>query len=103
MSTTTDLETVRALAQLARLSLAPEELERFAPELERILNAFEVLARHAPAAPQTTATLALPRPAVARTREDVAVPCLEREALLDAASASADGFFVVPKTVGGER
>ena len=101
MSSTTDLETVRALAGLARLELSAEELARFAPELERILTAFEVLARHAPGArPAPAATLALPQPAVARTREDVPVPCLERDVLLASASTSTDGFFVVPKTVG---
>jgi aspartyl-tRNA(Asn)/glutamyl-tRNA(Gln) amidotransferase subunit C len=104
MSTTTDLETVRALAQLARLELSEEELQRFAPELERILEAFEVLARPTPGtARASSATPALPKPAVARTREDVPMQSLEREALLSSASASEDGFFVVPKTVGNER
>ncbi len=104
MSTPTDLETVRALAQLARLELSAEELQRFAPELERILTAFEVLARHAPGAPVVPATtLALPQPAVSRTREDVPVPSLERDVLLASASTSEDGFFVVPKTIGSER
>jgi aspartyl-tRNA(Asn)/glutamyl-tRNA(Gln) amidotransferase subunit C len=101
MSTPTDVETVRALAALARLELSAEELERFAPELERILAAFETLARphpvarHAPSSPP-----ALPMPAVARTREDVPVPSLGRDELLASASASEEGFFVVPKTVG---
>lgn len=104
MANPSDLDTLRSLAQLARLELGAEELRRFAPELERILGAFEVLARHAPVPPSTpAATLALPMPAVARTREDVPMPCLEREVLLSAASASADGFFAVPKTIGNER
>jgi aspartyl/glutamyl-tRNA(Asn/Gln) amidotransferase C subunit len=42
-------------------------------------------------------------PPVARTREDVPVPSLERAELLASASASEDGFYVVPKTVGNER
>lgn len=104
MSHTTDLETVRALAQLARLELSEEELARFAPELERILEAFEVLSRSVPGAARARgATPALPMPPVARTREDVPVPSLERDELLANASASEDGFFVVPKTVGNER
>ena len=104
MSTNADLETVRALAQLARLELSEEELQRFSPELERILEAFEVLARPTPpGARASSVTPALPTPAVARTREDVPVPSLERDALLSSASTSEDGFFVVPKTVGNER
>ena len=46
---------------------------------------------------------ALPMPGVPRTREDVPLPSLDRDELLAAASESEDGFFVVPKTVGGER
>jgi aspartyl-tRNA(Asn)/glutamyl-tRNA(Gln) amidotransferase subunit C len=99
MSTTTDLETVRALAGLARLELSEEELERFAPELERILTAFEVLSRPTAAA-TTTGTPALPMPAVPRTREDVPMPSVPRDELLSCASESEDGFFAVPKTVG---
>jgi len=104
MSHPTDLESLRRLAQLARLELSEEELSSFAPELERILEAFEVLARPTPGAARASrATPALPMPAVARTREDVPVPSLERDELLASASASEDGFFVVPKTVGNER
>lgn len=91
-----DLQTLRELAQLARLSLGADELERFAPELERILAAFEVLASHTPGNPPMRAA------AASRTREDEPVPSLPRAELLAAASASADGFFVVPKTVGNE-
>lgn len=103
MSTTTDLESVRALALLARLELTQEELQRFAPELQRILSAFEVLARPMPAGRALAATPALAMPAVPRTREDVPMPSLARDELLASASASADGFFVVPKTIGNER
>ena len=103
MSTTTDLETVRTLARLARLELTEEELARFAPELARILGAFEVLARHVPRSRRGPAREALPMPGVPRTREDVPLPSLDRDELLAAASESQDGFFAVPKTVGGER
>lgn len=104
MSTTTDLGALRALARLARLELTEDELARFAPELERILGAFEVLARPSPAAARASAAVpALPMPAVPRTREDVPVPSLQRDELLASASDSAEGFFVVPKVVGNER
>lgn len=94
----TDLEAVRGLAGLARLALTPEELARHAPELERILEAFQVLAGHATRAPAPPAHTEAGRP-----REDRPLPSLPTSELLAAAPASADGFFVVPKTVGGER
>ena len=92
----TDLETLRRLAVLARLRLEEDELARLAPELARILAAFEVLARHAAGPP--------PAPdEPARTRGDEPLPSLPRDELLRAAPESADGFFAVPKTVGGAR
>jgi len=96
----TDLATLRELARLARLALTEEELARFAPELERVLAAFEVLQRHAVAPGAARAVLGAE---TARARGDEPLPSLPREDLLAAASASEDGFFVVPLTVGGER
>lgn len=104
MSTTTDLETVRALARLARLELDEDELARLAPELERILTAFEVLARHpAAASPRATPAIATTPASAPRTREDEPVRSLARDELLSAAPAHEDGFFVVPRTIAGER
>ena len=95
-----DRETVRGLSRLARLDLSEEELGRFVPELERILAAFEVLARHAPpAAPSATASSSPPAPSSPRTREDTPAPSLDRKELLGATRHGQDGFFVVPKTV----
>lgn len=91
-----DLDTVRALAALARLALADEELARLQADLARILAAFEVLARHEGGA------LAPPVDAAGRTRADRAVPSLEPGVLLASAPAQEEGFFLVPKTVGGE-
>lgn len=99
----TDLESLRNLARLARLALGEEELARLAPELERILAAFEVLGRGGPSSGGSSEGEAEPGPLVpARPRGDVALPSTPREALLAAASRSEDGFFVVPLTVGGE-
>jgi aspartyl-tRNA(Asn)/glutamyl-tRNA(Gln) amidotransferase subunit C len=97
----TDLERIRATARLARLALDEEELRALAPELGRILAAFEVLARFTAAAP---APEDAPPPAAAggRTRGDMPQPSLPREEILAAAPSSEDGFFAVPKTVGGE-
>ncbi len=98
---TTDLEAVRKLAQLARLALSEDELARLAPELERILGAFEVLGRHGPA-PGNEIPAGPERAPAVRTRGDAALPSTPREELLAAASQSEDGFFVVPLTVGNE-
>jgi aspartyl-tRNA(Asn)/glutamyl-tRNA(Gln) amidotransferase subunit C len=83
------------VAALARLYLSEEERARFAPEFARLLAAFEVLAR-APRAAE-----AAPDDLGARSRPDIPQPPLAREALLAAAPAVDDGFFLVPKTVGG--
>jgi aspartyl/glutamyl-tRNA(Asn/Gln) amidotransferase C subunit len=96
--TTTDAETVRALARLARLALTPGELAQLAPELARILAAFEVLAEREPA----TAEAAPAGARASAARGDEPLPGLTREALLAGAPRSLDGFFVVPRTVGGE-
>jgi aspartyl-tRNA(Asn)/glutamyl-tRNA(Gln) amidotransferase subunit C len=92
----TDLASVRALADLARLALPDEQLARHAPELERILAAFRVLGAHA-LQPGEEPRAAKPGTA----REDEPLPSLARAALLAGAPAVEDGFFVVPKTVGG--
>lgn len=92
----TDAETLRGLAHLARLELSEEEVHALAPELERILEAFGVLARHVPepVASEDGRSVVL--------REDMPVAFQGRAALLAAASESEDGFFVAPKTIGGE-
>jgi len=45
----------------------------------------------------------VPEPETNIVMIECTAPALEREALLASASESADGFFVVPKTVGNER
>jgi aspartyl-tRNA(Asn)/glutamyl-tRNA(Gln) amidotransferase subunit C len=93
-----ELETVRALAQLARLALSPEEEARLAPELGRILAAFEVLQRPLPPGAPASGEHAAPT----LLRGDQPLPSLERSALLASAPESEEGFLRVPKTVGGD-
>lgn len=90
------LDLVRAAARLARLELPEAELERLAPQLARILDAFRALERF-PVRPAGAEESALDR-----SRADEPAPSLPHAAVLGAAPASADGFFVVPRTVGGE-
>lgn len=91
----TDRARIDHVAALARLDLSEEERARFAPEFARLLAAFEVLAR-APLEGE-------PEPASlpARTRPDISQPSLARETLLAGAPAVDEGFFLVPKTIGG--
>ena len=91
----TDRARIDHVAALARLELSEEERARFAPEFARLLAAFEVLAR----APGTSAPAPASLPA--RTRPDMPQPSLARADLLAGAPAVDDGFFLVPKTVGG--
>jgi len=90
-----DLERLRRVATLARLELDPREQSSLAPELARILAAFEILARCPP--PPAAGPAELP----GRTRPDVPQAPLKPDEFLPAAPATADGFFLVPKTVGG--
>lgn len=92
-----DLDALRKLAGLARLRLEDDELRRLAPEFERILEAFGALARADLGAAAAELELR------AHTRGDEPLPSLEREALLAAAPETAEGFFVVPKTIGSAR
>lgn len=92
-----DLLRLRRVAALARLELEPAEEARLAPELARILAAFEELARRTPAPAPAPAPL---EPA-ARTRPDVPQPSLAPHEFLPGAPATEEGFFLVPKTIGG--
>ena len=99
--TSTDPQVLRNLMQLARLSLTEAEQATLVQDLQRILSAFEVLAEVRPVAPEAAAESARAL-ATWTMRADQAVASLEGEALLASATRHDEGFFVVPKTVGGE-
>jgi aspartyl-tRNA(Asn)/glutamyl-tRNA(Gln) amidotransferase subunit C len=88
----------RAL-RLARLAATPLEGQRFAAEFERVLASFSELARIDVSGVEPLAT---PSARCDVLREDVLRPSLEREQLLANAPQPLDGFFGVPKTIGGE-
>ena len=94
------IELVRRAAALARLELAAAEEAVLAEEFARILEHFRVLEEVdvEGVEPMTGATrvLDVTRPDEPRAIE-IAFP------LLDSAPAARDGFYGVPKTVGGER
>ncbi|MDR7482168.1 MAG: Asp-tRNA(Asn)/Glu-tRNA(Gln) amidotransferase subunit GatC [Armatimonadota bacterium] len=91
-----DHRTVDHVARLARLALSPEERERFAAQLGRILEYIARLdALDLADVPPTSHVV----PMVNVFRADVVTPSLPRDEVLGAAPAQADGFFVVPRVL----
>jgi aspartyl-tRNA(Asn)/glutamyl-tRNA(Gln) amidotransferase subunit C len=91
----TDLN-VRYVAHLARLSLTPEEEQRFAAQLGQVLGYIEKLRQLDVSAVEPTAH-ATPLSNV--TRADEVRPSLSNEEALRNAPAKANGLFLVPKIV----
>jgi len=95
-----DVDLVLRTARLARLELSVEEAGRIAPQFERILTAFERLAR---LQLEGVEPLATPAELEDVVRPDEPREGLGTEALLERAPRPVDGFFGVPRTVGGEQ
>lgn len=91
------VETVDHVAQLARLSLTPEERETFARQLGEILAYAESI--------QALDTRDVEPMSHALTsdvlRDDAPAPELPRAQVLAAAPDAADGLFRVPRVIGG--
>lgn len=85
---------VRKIATLARLRFAPEDEERFAGQLAKIVDYIDQLQSFEGEAPAADV------PGV-REMEDVPHECLPREKFLANAPASMDGFLLVPEVKGG--
>ena len=87
---------VAHVARLARLALAPEELERMRGELDRILTYVDMLRSvDVEGVEPTSHTVALTNVA----REDEPWPSLPREAMLGNAPDPAGEFFRVPRII----
>ncbi len=89
-------EEVLHVAQLARLSLAPEEVERFTRQLNDILAYVQKL-EQAETAGVAAMSHVLPKPEA--FREDVVQESLPREQALANAPAQEEGAFVVPRVI----
>lgn len=87
------------VARLARLDITPDELERWTPQLEGVLEHFADIDALdlASVEPMTQ-----PFPLVNVLRDDVVRPSLDRDEVLAAAPAAEDGRFRVPPILGGE-
>ncbi|HEV7923284.1 MAG TPA: Asp-tRNA(Asn)/Glu-tRNA(Gln) amidotransferase subunit GatC [Thermoanaerobaculia bacterium] len=92
-----DREEARRIADLAHLEFTEEALERMAAEMTKILTYIDQL-REASLDPPSSAAA----PAATPMREDVPLASLDRELAARNAPGWRDGFFVVPKVIGGE-
>ena len=90
---------VTNLARLARIDMAPAELDHLASELGVILNA---VARVQEVAGQNVPPTSHPLPLQNVYRKDEVTPSLTPEAALSAAPASEEQRFKVPKILGEE-
>ncbi len=94
-----ELELVRRTAALARIDISEVEARTIAPQFARILEHFKALeevdVEHAE--PMTLASTQCDV-----TRADEVRESLSREDLLANAPNPEDGFYGVPKTIGGD-
>ena len=87
-------EEVAHLARLARLAVSDEELDRFAGQLDVILQAVARVGEVAAAdIPPTSHSV----PLTNVLRDDVEVPCLSQAEALSGAPDAEDGRFRVPR------
>jgi aspartyl-tRNA(Asn)/glutamyl-tRNA(Gln) amidotransferase subunit C len=97
MATRISTDDVAHVARLARLSLTPEELERFTEQLGAVLeHARDVEALDTAGVPPT----AHPLPLANVLRDDVVVPCLDRDEVLSQAPEVESNRFRVPRILG---
>ena len=94
-----DLSPVLDAAALARLEVGPDEARKLGPQLAAILAHFQVLAElDVEGVEPTTGAADL----ADVTRADEPRPSPPREVLLENAPDRREGFYGVPKTIGGE-
>ncbi|HUZ43614.1 MAG TPA: Asp-tRNA(Asn)/Glu-tRNA(Gln) amidotransferase subunit GatC [Acidimicrobiales bacterium] len=90
-------EDVAHVAHLARLTLTPEEIERFTAQLAAVLGHADDVAALDLAGVEPTAH---PFPLINVLREDEVRPCLDRDEVMAQAPAAEDGRFRVPRILG---
>jgi aspartyl-tRNA(Asn)/glutamyl-tRNA(Gln) amidotransferase subunit C len=93
---TVDTIDIRYVAQLARIALTDDEIERFSKELGELLEHVRALEKLDTASVPATAQVVESRNV---SREDVERPCLDREVVLAEAPQKQGGFFRVPRII----
>ncbi len=87
---------VKHVAELARLEFKEDDLDRFARQLENILDYMEKLNElNTSSVEPTSHVLQMSTP----LREDVVYPWLSSEEALENAPEKEEGFFTVPKII----
>jgi aspartyl-tRNA(Asn)/glutamyl-tRNA(Gln) amidotransferase subunit C len=93
-----DRAQVLHVANLARLQLSEDEVERMEAELTKILGHVEKISElDLDGVPPTTHVVDVPN----ALRPDEPRPCLPREVILEQAPAVAEGGFLVPSPQAG--
>lgn len=87
---------VKYVAQLARLSLTPEEEQKFGEQLGQVLGYIEKLKQVDVSQVEPTAHAV---PLVNVTRPDEVRPSMDHDAALRNAPSKSGGLFLVPKIV----
>jgi aspartyl-tRNA(Asn)/glutamyl-tRNA(Gln) amidotransferase subunit C len=91
--------TIKKIAQLAKIRLNESQLPHYQQSLENILTLVEKING---IAVDTLSPLASPLEATLETRDDKVVPVNNRDALLALAPASEAGLYLVPKVIESE-
>jgi aspartyl-tRNA(Asn)/glutamyl-tRNA(Gln) amidotransferase subunit C len=91
-----DRDEARRIAKLAHIELDEAALDRMASEMTKILGYIDQLREIDVESAVSAAEFATP------LREDVARLSVDRELVARNAPSFADGFFVVPKVIGGD-
>jgi aspartyl-tRNA(Asn)/glutamyl-tRNA(Gln) amidotransferase subunit C len=87
---------IRYVAELARIALTDDEVERFGKQLGDLLEHVNALAELDTASVPATAQVIESRNV---SREDRVQPCLDREVVLAQAPQRQGGFFRVPRII----
>ena len=89
-------ETIRDIAQLARLQVSDEELPQMTERFNAVLDLFEALQA---AATDDLEPMANPLDATQQLRADEVTATDERQALQSTAPVVEDGLYLVPRVV----
>jgi aspartyl-tRNA(Asn)/glutamyl-tRNA(Gln) amidotransferase subunit C len=98
--TESQTETVRKMAELARLASDEDEARASGAQFATILEHFQILAR-LPA--EGVEPMTAPTRSSNVLRDDVPAPSLSPDTMLADAPQRIDDFYGVPKTVGGDE